>query len=939
MSLVKRVGATFVALLLTLTLVAPHTAHADAGTDASVSNASKWISERWETKRNQFFAAGTTADGVIALSAADQYPDTVTSMLLDLKDRGPAYSEGYPAGLAKIIMTADMAGQNPRTFYGCERDLVVELQELIESEGGKSRLKEYWGPHLVSISLLRSGEPVPEWVVDYLAATQEGGAFGFFENDGSFKADPDYTAVGISAMNLIAEKDSSAAVRAKAFDSAVAAADWSADSANQFQDPASDSYYWATYSSANSTGMLASSLGEVGEDIESPKRYLVSQQNADGGWAAVHQEPGAKKKKSDVMATTQAVLGVIGEGYGTVRSTQVPEMVDCSTQVAPQFTTQPESSIVAVGQDVTLTVAVEGTPTPTIKWQEYNGSYWSDIKGATGNTLTLSKVGEKSDNSTVRAVSQNLAGTRETDPIIVKSEAWPAFTTQPTPASVTVGETATFSVVTTGTPAPAISWQRKAAGDWKWVTIADATSTTLTLDAVDADSDGIAVRAVATTQAGSLNSDTVLLTVTEGVAPAFTTQPESTSVTAGDNATFTVAATGAPTPGITWEKDVNGVWTTIAGATGDTLALASVDNDANDLRVRAVATNTAGRTVSSVATLTVTPVTEPDVEPVFTTQPESTTVTEGGTATFTVAATGEPAPSITWEKEIDGVWTPVVQPRAAAVTDTLTLSGVDSASDGLRVRAVATNTAGRVTSSVVTLTVTPIVDTSVAPAFTTQPEPTTVTAGDNATFTVAATGEPTPDITWEKDVNGTWTAIAGATSTTLILKDVDDDSDGLKVRAVATNTAGRVESIVATLNVTPVVDTNASPVFATQPTSTTVTEGGNALFTVAVTGDPAPGITWEKDVDGVWTPIADATGSTLTLTQVKKDANGLEVRAVATNTAGTVVSDVVTLTVTAAGSGTPSASETPSTPGASTPAKPGKPVKPSVTPMLPNTGA
>ena len=69
-----------------------------------------------------------------------------------------------------------------------------------------------------------------------------------------------------------------------------------------------------------------STQGEAGEDIQSPQRYLVSQQLADGGWPAKHDG-----KKSDVMATTQAVLGVIGEGYGTVRSTQVPDLSNCGT--------------------------------------------------------------------------------------------------------------------------------------------------------------------------------------------------------------------------------------------------------------------------------------------------------------------------------------------------------------------------------------------------------------------------------------------------------------------------------------------------------------------------------------------------------------------------------------------------------------------------------
>ncbi len=330
MSLLTRTGAIFVAVFLTLGLMAPQTAQADATTDKSVTNASTWIADTWKNQRKQFFAAGTTADGVIALSAANQKPDTVRSMLLDLKDRGPRYAADYPAGLAKMIMTADIAGQNPRNFFGCERDLVADLQKMVKERPSKSR--EYWGPYLIAIALTRSGEQVPDWVIEDMEKNQNkpSGGFGYYENDGSFVGDPDYTAVGISAMDRVANNPKNAKDKARTVANVEQAKTWSAESTNQRQDAASNSYYWQTFSSTNSTGMLASSLGEVGVEIESPVRYLVSQQNTDGGWAAAHKEPG-KERKSDVMASTQAVLGVIGKGYGTARSTQVPEMQTCGT--------------------------------------------------------------------------------------------------------------------------------------------------------------------------------------------------------------------------------------------------------------------------------------------------------------------------------------------------------------------------------------------------------------------------------------------------------------------------------------------------------------------------------------------------------------------------------------------------------------------------------
>ena len=207
---------------------------------------------------------------------------------------------------------------------------------------------------------------------------------------------------------------------------------------------------------------------------------------------------------------------------------------------------------------------------------------------------------------------------------------------------------------------------------------------------------------------------------------------------------------------------------------------------------------------------------------------------------------------------------------------------------------------------------------SVKPAFSTQPVATTVTAGEDATFTVAVTGDPAPGITWEKEVNGAWSPIKDATGTILTLKNVGNDSNGLKVRAVAANAGGYAVSDIATLTVKPVASTNVKPTFTTQPASITVTAGADAVFTVAATGDPEPGITWEEDVKGIWTAIKGATGTTFTLKAVGTDSNGRKVRAVAANAEGYAVSNIAVLTVTPIVSPTQSPSTSPTTSASAT---------------------
>ncbi len=85
------------------------------------------------------------------------------------------------------------------------------------------------------------------------------------------------------------------------------------------------------------------------------------------------------------------------------------------------------------------------------------------------------------------------------------------------------------------------------------------------------------------------------------LAPAFTTQPSGQSVTAGGSVTFTVAASGNPTPSIQWQKD----GMDLAGATGTSFQIARVAA-ADAGNYRAVATNSQGTATSNAATLTVT---------------------------------------------------------------------------------------------------------------------------------------------------------------------------------------------------------------------------------------------------------------------------------------------------------------------------------------------
>ena len=266
----------------------------------------------------------------------------------------------------------------------------------------------------------------------------------------------------------------------------------------------------------------------------------------------------------------------------------------------------------------------------------------------------------------------------------------PAFLTSPASQTVTAGASVTLTAVASGDPAPTYQWKKGG------IAIGGATGSSYPLaSTVVGDTGNYTV--VATNTAGTVTSNAAALTVNAGnTAPAITLQPVNHTVTAGGTTSFTVTASGIPTPAFQWKK--NGV--NIAGATSATLSLSNVQ-PADAASYTAVATNTAGTATSTAATLTV------NVAPAFTTQPLSQTVPVGGAVTFSVGVSGSPAPTYQWQVSADGgtTWTNLANNNtySGATTASLTLSGTSASLMDLQYRCVTVNTVGTVNSQPVIL--------------------------------------------------------------------------------------------------------------------------------------------------------------------------------------------------------------------------------------------
>jgi len=333
------------------------------------------------------------------------------------------------------------------------------------------------------------------------------------------------------------------------------------------------------------------------------------------------------------------------------------------------------------------------------------------------------------------------------------------------------------------------------------------------------------------------------------VGPAITTQPAPLTVTAGQNASFTVAASGTAPLSYQWRK--GGV--NLSGATNATYTIASAQ--VADAGVySAVVSNSVGSATSNNATLTVNSA-PPPAAPAITTQPAPLAVTAGQNASFTVAASGTAPLSYQWRKGGANI--------AGATNATYAIASAQVADAGVY-SAVVSNSAGSATSNNATLTVTAA---PVAPSIAAQPSSVTVAVGQSASFAVAANGTGPLAYQWSKNsVN-----LGGATSATLTLASVTA-ADAGTYQVLVSGPGGTVQSAAATLT----IGTTTSRLVNIS-TRSWVGTGGDQLIAGFIIGGATPkqvllrasgpalaayGVTGLL-VDPMLTLVAQATGAAL----------------------------------------------------------------------------
>ena len=261
--------------------------------------------------------------------------------------------------------------------------------------------------------------------------------------------------------------------------------------------------------------------------------------------------------------------------------------------------------------------------------------------------------------------------------------------------------------------------------------------------------------------------------------PSIATQPQSQTVSSGQNVIFTVAATGDPVPAYQWQ--LNGV--AISGATSSTYAISGAQN-ANAGTYSVVVSTSYGMVTSNAAVLTVS---SSATVPMIVTQPQSQFVLIDVGATLSVTASGSGPLSYQWYFN-NG-------PIGGATSAVLNLNNVQQANSGSYF-VIVSNANGVAVSNVAILTAG--LNQGVA-SITAQPKSQSVGVGAAVTLGIAASGS---GLTYQWQKNGV--SISGATASTYIVPSAQATDAG-SYSVLVTNASGTVDSALVSVGV------NASP--------------------------------------------------------------------------------------------------------------------------------
>ncbi|MFC2114566.1 immunoglobulin domain-containing protein, partial [Bacteroidota bacterium] len=511
-------------------------------------------------------------------------------------------------------------------------------------------------------------------------------------------------------------------------------------------------------------------------------------------------------------------------------------------QISERFISQqPSNRVVCQGSNTSF---VTQSIVP-VSYQWYKDG--NEINGADYAIYFLNNI-QTNQAGNYYCVMSNPSGSMFTDTVSLTVLVSPTVTSNPSSIDKCIGQSATFSVSGTGSTPLSYQWYNTNGQ------LNAATNSTYTITSVVLN-DASSYYCIISNTCGSDQSNGASLTLK--TPPEISSLNSSTTVCEGSTPTYTVSATGSPTPTYQWYKDGNNM----AGKTNQSLSITSATtSDQGSYYCKAL--NECGADSTNTSYLYI------NTAPTITSQTQtSVSVCTGQSMTFNVNADGTTPLSYQW---YDGSGT-----ISGATGSTYTINSV-STSDAGSYYCKVTNACGNDQSNTITLTV------NTPPTITAQSGNTSACSGSTATFSVTVSGSPAPTYKWYFGS----TEISGATNNQYTTGTLSSSNAG-SYFCIATNSCGTATSTVKTLTV------NTAPSITAQTaTAVAVCAGQGMTFSVTATGSSPLNYQW-YNTSGA---INGATGSTYTLNSAATSDAG-NYYCIVTNTCGNDQCNTIALTV------------------------------------------
>jgi Putative Ig domain len=547
-----------------------------------------------------------------------------------------------------------------------------------------------------------------------------------------------------------------------------------------------------------------------------------------------------------------------------------PKALSITVSQAPAVSSANKTSFV-VGTSGSFTVTATGVPTPTLAEAGAlpNGVTFIDNGNGTG-TLSGTPASGTANNYDITFTAHNGVGTDSTQSFTLTVGLAPAITSA-NATSFTAGAAGTFSVTTSGFPAPALT---ESGALPSGVTFKDNGNGTATLGgtAVAGSGGKYPITIAASNGVGTNGSQNFTLTV--DATPAITSA-NKVSFTVLSVGTFQVTTSGYPAPSIAESGALPSGVTFVDNGNGTgTLAGTPASGTDGSYPITFTPSNAVGSPAAQSFTLTVGQA--PTV-----TSGNSTTFTVGSAGAFSVTTSGFPKPALTESGAL---------PSGVTFTDngngTATLSGTPAAATGgtYSITITANNGVGTNATQTFTLTV------DQAPAITSA-NSKTFSVGGAGTFTVTTTGFPNPSISESGGLpSGVTFTNNGNGTATLSGTPASGTNGSYTLNLTASNGVGTNATQTFTLTV------DTAPVF-TSANATTFTVGAVGSFTITASGTPAASITESGSLPSGVTFTGGTGSATLSGTPAANTGGTYTITFTASNGVGTNGTQTFTLTV------------------------------------------